>query len=150
MTVQKPPLFLARYRQVAEAAQQAETDFNREAEQRRAMLEKQRSIAWWRFRLLDLMHKAAAPLSERDDATDAALEAVFRELGWITGTLDDLPDADDPVADQLEPVAEAVHAIAHRRKPERPVEALMAEFEEWYRRERGIDFFALFAPRSGP
>jgi len=150
MTVAKIPAALARYRKVAEAASDAETSFNRVVLEKRRMLEDQRRTAWRRFHLLDMIWRAVQPLPDLDDATDAAMEAVFKDIGWIgqTGTVDDLPEMDDPVLDQLEPLAEAMHALAHGQEPDRAPEAVLSGFETWYHEQRGMSFYELLAARS--
>ena len=50
---------------------------------------------------------------DREIAVERQLVALFRDIGWIDGGLDELGEGARPLLDWLQPIAEALHAVAH-------------------------------------
>lgn len=120
--------------------------------------ERARAFAWRRLSALSDMARIAALEPDREIAVDRQLVALFREIGWIDGALDELGENNRRLIDWLRPIAEALHAHAHPAdssedgpaddaiKPEPvsdPIAAFRA-FEAWYESERGEAFLQVF------
>ena len=80
------------------------------------------------------------------------LVGLFRDIGWIESSLEELADSARPLLDRLRPIAEALHAEAHPVSAEdaetvlahaEPLSAFRA-FEAWYEAERGQPFLQVF------
>ena len=86
--------------------------------------------------------------------SDEQLVALFRDIGWIDGGLDELGEGARPLLDWLQPIAEALHAVAHPAADdagEEPKEPPVADpiaafraFEAWYEADRGQPFLQVF------
>ena len=110
-------------------------------------------FAWRRLSALADMARIAALEPDRTVAVERQLVALFREIGWIEGGLDELGEGARPLLDWLTPIAEALHAGAHPpaaddKEAEAPpiVDPIMAfrAFEAWYEAERGAPFLQVF------
>lgn len=117
----------------------------REAEQARA-------FAWRRLGALGDMARIAALEPDRERAVERQLVGLFRDIGWIESSLEELADSARPLLDRLRPIAEALHAEAHPVSTEdaetvlahaEPLSAFRA-FEAWYEAERGQPFLQVF------
>ena len=133
----------------AEAAERA-VRANVEAQLKQA--ERDRAFAWRRLNALGDMARIAALEPDRAVAVDRQLVALFREIGWIDGGMDELAEVNRPLLDWLRPIAEALHAEAHPvdtagEAAEPPVSdpiAAFRAFEAWYESERGEPFLQVF------
>ncbi len=136
--------FLARLEDEAAAAGKREQDYRRRAAAEIARLEAERAYAYRRFNALQDMARAAATCETADEACRAQLTYVFKDIGWIRTSLDDLEEGKKEVAERLKPVAEAIYmairtegaADAEAVAPER----LFAEFEAWFEGAQGRRF----------
>ena len=103
------------------------------------------------------MARVAALEPDRELAVERQLEALFREIGWIEGSLAELGEGARPLLDWLRPIAEALHAEAHPlpvdaegedEAPEPPPVAdpiaAFRAFEAWYEAERGTAFLQVY------
>lgn len=91
---------------------------------------------------------------DRNVAVERQLEALFREIGWIENGLAELGEGARPLLDWLRPIAETLHAAAHRSPAldEKPLEppaiadplAAFRAFEAWYEAEHGQPFLQAF------
>ena len=121
--------------------------------------ERSRAYAWRRLSVLSDMARIAALEPDRTLSVERQLVALFREIGWIEGGLDELGEGARPLLDWLTPIAEALHAGAHPpaaddNTAELPpvVDPLMAfrAFEAWYEAERGEAFLQVFERYAPP
>jgi hypothetical protein len=140
--------FLARLEEEAVAANQREQAYRREAAAEIARLEAERAYVHRRMNALKDMARVAAACETGEDACRAQLTYVFKDIGWIGGSLDDLDESKKDVAERLAPVAEAVY-LAVSPPPETadapPAEhpdpvALFHAFEDWFSATRGKRF----------
>lgn len=123
----------------------------REAEQARA-------FAWRRLGALGDMARVAVLEPDRERAVERQLVGLFRDIGWIESSLEELADSARPLLDRLRPIAEALHAEAHpvpaeeADKPSPHAEPLAAfrAFEAWYEAERGQPFLQVFERYAPP
>jgi hypothetical protein len=79
---------------------------------------------------------------------------LFRDIGWIDGGLDELGEGARPLLDWLQPIAEALHAVAHpaaddagdepKEPPVADPIAAFRAFEAWYEADRGQPFLQVF------
>ncbi len=120
--------------------------------------ERARAFAWRRLSALSDMARVAALEPDRELAVERQLEALFREIGWIEGSLAELGEGARPLLDWLRPIAEALHAEAHpipvdaqedaKADGEPPVLAdpiaAFRAFEAWYEAERGTAFLQVY------
>lgn len=137
------------------AAEARERDVRARVEAQLKEAERSRAFAWRRLSALSDMARIAALEPDRAVAVERQLVALFREIGWIDGGLDELGEGARPLLDRLRPVAEALHAAAHpvespaddgAREPPPvtdPIAAFRA-FEAWYEVERGEAFLQVF------
>ncbi len=121
-----------------------------EAQLRQA--ERARAFAWRRLGALGDMARIAALDLDRERAVEQQLTGLFRDIGWIESSLEELADSARPLLDWLRPIAEALHAEAHPvpgDAPETPTPhteplAAFRAFEAWYEAERGQAFLQVF------
>jgi hypothetical protein len=145
---------IARLQADCTAAETAERAVRAEVEAQLKEAERVRAFAWRRLSALGDMARIAALEPEREIAVQRQLVALFRDIGWIDGGLDELGEAARPLLDWLRPIAEALHAGAHPAVDDadgEPTEAPMADpiaafhaFEAWYEAERGQPFLQVF------
>jgi hypothetical protein len=100
------------------------------------------------------MARIAALEPDREIAVERQLVALFRDIGWIDGGLDELGEGARPLLDWLRPIAEALHAAAFpaesdsHGEPEEPAItdpiAAFRAFEAWYEADRGQPFLQVF------
>lgn len=136
--------FLVRLEEDAAAAARREQEFRREAAARIERLEAERAYAYRRFNVLKDMARAAQGCETAEEGCRAQLVHVFRDIGWIAASLDDLGEDKKEAAERLKPVAEAIYmavrtegaADAEAIAPER----LFAEFEDWFLEAHGKRF----------
>ena len=145
---------IARLQADCTAAEAAERTVRAEVEAQLKEAERARAFAWRRLSALGDMARLAALEPDREIAVERQLVALFRDIGWIDGGLDELGEGARPLLDWLQPIAEALHAVAHPvaddagDDPEEPpvadpIAAFLA-FEAWYEADRGQPFLQVF------
>jgi hypothetical protein len=133
---------LAQFEQEAKAAQAAEAELRKSLAEQIARLERRRSHAFRRTRLVRALAEAVPPgldPEKPEEAWGPQAQAVSEELGW--GALSDSYRA---ILAQLAPVGAA---IARRiAAPEAEVNVLPAleAFEAWFEGAHGKPFYVLF------
>jgi hypothetical protein len=145
---------IARLQADCTAAEAAERAVRAEVEAQLKQAEQARAFAWRRLSALGDMARIAALEPDRDLAVERQLVALFRDIGWIDGGLDELGEGARPLLDWLRPIAEALHAVAHPARDDagdEPTEAPVADpiaafraFETWYEADRGQPFLQVF------
>ena len=145
---------IARLQADCTAAEGAERTVRAEVESQLKEAERARAFAWRRLSALGDMARIAALEPDREIAVERQLVALFRDIGWIDGGLDELGEGARPLLDWLQPIAEALHAVAHPaaddagEEPKEPpvadpIAAFLA-FEAWYEADRGQPFLQVF------
>ena len=156
---------IARLQADCTAAEAAERTVRAEVEARLKEAERDRAFAWRRLSALGDMARIAALEPEREIAVERQLVALFRDIGWIDGSLDELGEGARPLLDWLRPIAEALHATAfpaaaedgkepndEATKDEAPKDeafvgdpiAAFRAFEAWYEADRGQPVLQVF------
>ena len=144
---------IARLQADCTAAEAAERAVRADVEAQLKQAEQARAFAWRRLSALGDMARIAALEPDRDLAVERQLVALFRDIGWIDGGLDELGEGARPLLDWLRPIAEALHAGAHPaadaggEAEEAPVAdpiAAFRAFEAWYEADRGQPFLQVF------
>jgi len=152
---------IARLQADCTAAEAAERAVRADVESRLKQAERARAFAWRRLSALGDMARIAALEPDRALAVERQLTALFRDIGWIDGGLDELGEGARPLLDWLRPIAEALHAQAHPVEagadggatpadppPSDPIAAdpiaAFRAFEAWYEAERGEAFLQVF------
>ena len=146
---------IARLQADCTASEAAERAVRANVESQLKEAEQLRAFAWRRLSALSDMARIAALEPDRDIAVDRQLVALFRDIGWIDGGLDELGEGARPLLDWLRPIAEALHAGAHpvaEEAGEEPKEpppvadpiAAFRAFEAWYEADRGQPFLQVF------
>ena len=150
---------IARLQAECTAAEAAERAVRASVEAQLKQAERSRAYAWRRLSALSDMARIAALEPDRTLSVERQLVALFREIGWIEGGLDELGEGARPLLDWLTPIAEALHAGAHppadddeAAEPSPVVDPLMAfrAFEAWYEAERGEAFLQVFERYTPP
>lgn len=149
-----PDTLIARLQADCTAAEAAERAVRAEVETQLKEAERARAFAWRRLSALGDMARIAALEPDREIAVDRQLVALFRDIGWIDGGLDELGEGARPLLDWLRPIAEALHAAAYPveadgdNEPEEPAItdpiAAFRAFEAWYEADRGQPFLQVF------
>lgn len=149
---------IARLQAECTAAEAAERSVRASVDAQIKAAERARAFAWRRLSALSDMARVAALEPDREIAIERQLEALFRDLGWIDGSLAELGEGARPLLDWLRPIAEALHAEAHPLPASQdeagtepateppladPIAAFRA-FEAWYEAERGEPFLQVF------
>ena len=145
---------IARLQADCTAAEAAERTVRAEVESQLKEAERARAFAWRRLSALGDMARIAALEADRAIAVERQLVALFRDIGWIDGGLDELGEGARPLLEWLQPIAEALHAVAHpivadagaeAKEPSvaDPIAAFRA-FEAWYEADRGQPFLQVF------
>jgi len=152
---------IARLQAECTAAEAAERSVRASVDAQIQAAERARAFAWRRLSALSDMARVAALEPDRELAVERQLEVLFREIGWIDGSLAELAESARPLLDWLRPIAEALHAEAHPlpvdaegdaeadgKAPEPPVVsdpiAAFRAFEAWYEAERGTAFLQVY------
>ena len=145
---------IARLQADCTAAEAAERTVRAAVEAQLKEAERARAFAWRRLSALGDMARIAALEPDREIAVERQLVALFRDIGWIDGGLDELGEGARPLLDWLQPIAEALHAVAHPVADEagdEPKEPSVADpiaafraFEAWYEADRGQHFLQVF------
>jgi hypothetical protein len=158
---------IARLQADCTAAETAERAVRADVENQLKQAERARAFAWRRLSALGDMARIAALEPDRALAVERQLTALFRDIGWIDGSLDELGEGARPLLDWLRPIAEALHAQAHPAEagaegaatppadqspsdppPSDPIVAdpiaAFRAFEAWYEAERGEAFLQVF------
>ena len=147
-----PEALIARLEADCTAAEQAERAVRAEIEARLRAVERVRAFAWRRLNVLKDMLTVAAGEPDRAVAVDRQLAGLFRDIGWIESSVEELGAAGLPLLDRLRPIAEALHAACHQPEPTAPVPAeagfdavaAFAAFEAWFEADRGQPFLEVF------
>jgi len=149
---------IARLQAECTAAEAAERSVRASVDAQIKAAERARAFAWRRLSALSDMARVAALEPDREVAVERQLEALFRDIGWIDGSLAELGEGARPLLDWLRPIAEALHAEAHPLPASQdesgaepateppladPIAAFRA-FEAWYEAERGEPFLQVF------
>lgn len=145
---------IARLQADCTAAEAAERAVRAEVEAQLKEAERVRAFAWRRLSALGDMARIAALEPDREIAVERQLVALFRDIGWIDGGLDELGEGARPLLDWLRPIAEALHAAAYPAEADGdgeseqpaitdPIAAFRA-FEAWYEADRGQPFLQVF------
>jgi hypothetical protein len=145
---------IARLQADCTAAEAAERAVRAEVEAQLKEAERDRAFAWRRLSALGDMARIAALEPDREIAVERQLVALFRDIGWIDGGLDELGEGARPLLDWLQPIAEALHAVAHpvaddagdepKEPPVADPIAAFRAFEAWYEADRGQPFLQVF------
>jgi hypothetical protein len=146
---------IARLQADCTAAEAAERAVRAEVEAQLKEAERARAFAWRRLSALGDMARIAALEPDREIAVERQLVALFRDIGWIDGGLDELGEGARPLLDWLRPIAEALHAAAYPAEadgdgapPDEPAIAdpiaAFRAFEAWYEADRGQPFLQVF------
>jgi hypothetical protein len=145
---------IARLQADCTAAEAAERTVRAEVESQLKEAERARAFAWRRLSALGDMARIAALEPDRELAVERQLVALFRDIGWIDGGLDELGEGARPLLDWLQPIAEALHAVAHpvaddagdepKEPPVADPIAAFRAFEAWYEADRGQPFLQVF------
>lgn len=145
---------IARLQAECTAAEAAERSVRASVDAQIQAAERARAFAWRRLSALSDMARVAALEPDRELAVERQLEALFREIGWIEGSLAELGEGARPLLDWLRPIAEALYAEAHplpvdaEGDDEPPVVAdpiaAFRAFEAWYEAERGTAFLQVY------
>jgi hypothetical protein len=147
-----PETLIARLEADCTAAERTERAVRAETEARLREVERARAFAWRRLNVLKDMVRVAASEPDRTVAVERQLAGLFRDIGWIEGSLDELGPGALPLLDRLRPIAEALHDASHPAEPAEPaaatvdvdVLAAFLEFEMWFEAERGQPFLQVF------
>ena len=99
---------IARLQADCTAAEAAERTVRAEVEAQLKEAERARAFAWRRLSALGDMARIAALEPDREIAVERQLVALFRDIGWIDGGLDELGEGARPLLDWLQPIAEAL------------------------------------------
>jgi hypothetical protein len=148
---------IARLQADCTAAETAERAVRADIDRRLKEVETARAFAWRRLSALSDMARIAASEEDCEVAVERQLRSLFREIGWVQDSLEELGEGAKPLLDWLRPIAEALHAQAHpvpegeRQEGESaeqgtladPIAAFLA-FEAWYEKERGRPFLMVF------
>jgi hypothetical protein len=134
------------------AAERAERSARAEIDARLREVERARAFAWRRLNVLKDMMRAAAVEPDRGVAVERQLAGLFRDIGWIESSLDELGSGALPLLDRLRPIAEALHGACHPRDADQPatdgaaldVLAAFRAFEDWFEADRGQPFLQVF------
>ena len=145
---------IARLQADCTAAEAAERTVRADVEAQLKEAERARAFAWRRLSALGDMARIAALEPDREIAVERQLVALFRDIGWIDGGLDELGEGARPLLDWLQPIAEALHAGAHpvaddagddpKEPPVADPIAAFRAFEVWYEADRGQPFLQVF------
>lgn len=147
-----PETLIVRLEADCTAAEQAERIARAEIDARLREVERTRAFAWRRLSVLKDMMRTAADEPDRDVAVDRQLAGLFRDIGWIENSLDELGPGAGPLLDRLRPIAEALHDAFHPGEageqtsdvPAFDVLAAFRGFEEWFEADRGQPFLQVF------
>lgn len=145
-----PETLVARLQAACTAAEQTERAVLAEVEARLAQVRQERAFAWRRYHVLKDMAEAAAREPDRVAAVDRQLVGLFRDIGWIESSLDELGPGGMPLIERLRPIAEALHAAQHPGAADAAVApagdplGAFRDFEAWFERDRGRPFLQVF------
>lgn len=135
--------FIVRLEDAAVAANKREQDYRRQAAAEIARLEADRAYVHRRLNAMKDMVRVARSCENSEDASKAQLTFVFKDIGWIGTSLEDLDENRKEVADRLAPVAEAVYLAVSSEDGDHPDPiSLFHDFETWFyetRRKRFLD-----------
>ncbi|HYI04340.1 MAG TPA: hypothetical protein VD858_05600, partial [Reyranella sp.] len=92
---------IARLQADCTAAEAAERTVRAEVEAQLKEAERARAFAWRRLSALGDMARIAALEPDREIAVERQLVALFRDIGWIDGGLDELGEGARPLLDWL-------------------------------------------------
>jgi hypothetical protein len=149
-----PEVLIARLEADCTAAEQAERAVRAEIEARLRDVERARAFAWRRLNVLKDMLTAAVGEPDCALAVERQLVGLFRDIGWIESSVEELGAAGLPLLDRLRPIAEALHAACHQPEatPPPPLPgdagfdalASFVAFEAWFEANRGQPFRQVF------
>ena len=133
--------FIARLDEAAVAANKREQEYRRQAAAEIARLEADRAYVHRRMNMMKDMLRVAQTCENAEDAVRAQLTSIFKDIGWIAVSLNDLGEDRKEVADRLAPTAEAVYlAVSSEGGAHLDPVALFHEFETWFYETRGKRF----------
>lgn len=142
MTAALTPL-LDTLKTAAQRAGEAETAYRREAAQRIAALERDRTFAFRRLNLVRAVVATVAGIETEEEAVARAARTLCDEIGW-----DGISEARTAVLEAFAAVTKAIFADL-TREPDTPGEgdaahAALESFEAWYGATHSGPFWALF------
>jgi hypothetical protein len=133
--------FIARLDEAAVAANKREQEYRRQAAAEIARLEADRAYVHRRMNMMKDMVRVAQNCENAEDAIRAQLTDIFKDIGWIARSLDDLGEHRKEVADRLAPSAEAVYLAVSSEGGDHPDPIMVFhEFETWFYETRGKRF----------
>jgi hypothetical protein len=153
-----PEMLIARLEADCTAAEQAERIVRSEIEARLREVERARAFAWRRLNVLKDMLRTAKDEPDRAVAVEHQLVGLFRDIGWIEASLDELGSGSVLLLDRLRPIAEALHGACHPQQTDAPagegagfdVLAAFRAFEDWFEADRGQPFLQVFERYTPP
>jgi hypothetical protein len=122
----------------ADAARSAEDEYRRRAAAEIARLAADRTIAFRRVRLIDLLEHAAHGAEGESPATpvDRQRQRLCQEFGWS-----DAVPVHKEVLDRVTPVC---RLLAEPAASPQDVQAALHAFEAWFQDSRGVSVYTLF------
>lgn len=143
MTVMLAPI-LDTLKAAAERAGENEATYRREAAQRSAVLERERTFAFRRLNLMRAVIASVAGVESEEEALARGAAALSGEIGW-----DGISEARKAVLDQFAAVTRALFAerAGEAEGPDADGSAALAAlgaFEAWYAQTHTGPFWALF------
>ena len=133
--------YLDAFKAAADHAEATEGQFRREAVQRIAALERERTFAYRRLNLVRTITEALTGVETEEIAVANALAVLRSRLGWSADS-----EARTEVLARFASVAQAVFCSLGRSEdvPMPSVQSALAEFESWYAGTHRTPFWVLF------
>jgi hypothetical protein len=133
--------FLDALKAAADEAGVAEKQFRREAAQRIAGLERERSFAYRRLNLMRAVAAAVTGVEEEEVAVANAVAVLREKLGWVTPS-----EAREEVLSRFAAIGTAAfQGEGTSELASAPsVRKALADFEDWYASCHPVPFLALF------
>ena len=125
----------------ANRAASEETAFRRESAQRIQALERGRSVAFRRLRLMEDVARFAERAESEELAVAGCIAILQTKLGWTSDS-----EARSEILSRFGGIAKAIFAQARPEPevPEQDVLAVLSDFEAWYAEQHGAAFWELF------
>jgi hypothetical protein len=125
----------------ANRAASEETAFRRESAQRIQALERGRSVAFRRLKLMQDVARFAERAESEELAVAGCIAILQTKLGWSSDS-----EARSEILSRFGGIAKAIFAQAQPEPevPEPDVLAVLSDFEAWYAAQHGAAFWDLF------
>jgi len=132
---------LARFEAAAEAAQETEMAVRKQMADEVARLERNRTFAFRRIRLLRALMNAAAAQDNEEEALAAERRAVCAEFDWSGEN-----EMQSATLDRLQPLAESIWRCTCADALGTPdeISRQLEDFETWFEATHGQSFYSLF------